>query len=89
MVMVLSRSSRVPTQDVADGERLVVGPVGLVELGPPAEAVPDHKHRGGGRRREARDGRDHGQEQHLLGGRQHWSLPLASALRRRPRRAAN
>jgi hypothetical protein len=25
----------------------------------------------------------------LLGGRQHWSLPLASALRRRPRRAAN
>ena len=63
--MVLSIVSIVRTEAVADGERLVVGPVGLVELGPPAELVADHKHRGGGQRREARDGGDHGQELHL------------------------
>jgi hypothetical protein len=74
----------VRTKGVADHERLAVGPAGLVELGPPAAFVPDHPLRGGGQRREARDGGDHGQEQHLLGGR-HWSLPL----RRRPWRAAN
>jgi hypothetical protein len=50
---------------VVDSERLALGPAGLVELGPPAAAVPDHPRHGGGRRREAGDGDGRGgQEQH-------------------------
>lgn len=56
----------VRTQAVADPERLAVGPAGLVELGSPAAVVPDRPLRGGGQRRETRDGEDDGgQEQHL------------------------
>jgi hypothetical protein len=63
--VAVSRVTSVRTQGVADRERLAVGPAGLVELGPPASCVSDLPLRGGGQRREARDG---GQEQqHLLG----------------------
>ena len=81
------RATRARTQGVADPERLAVGPAGLVELGPPAAAVPDHPLRGGGQRRR---GEDDGQEEQSLPvgchclfpseRRRPWSIELAISL---------
>lgn len=60
------------TEGVADSERLAVGPVGRVELGPPAGVVADLPLHGGGHRR---DGEDDGQEEQSLPVSRHCLFP--------------